>query len=348
MIPIANLYYVLLYAWDALEEKDLLDVHGEPQTSIFDLLAGVLHRGVDRLLRRGLDRGYLPRREDIPSVRGKVDLSATIKGGLLHRARTVCEFTELSHDVPHNKVLKATVRQLLRVKNLPQRLHQGLKATYQRLPGITDVPLTDRLFRSIQLHRNIQGYRFLLDVCRLIHECLIPDEAPGVLRFRDFLRDQERMHRLFERFIRNFYWHEQSTYRVRREHIRWQDITGDPEHLGLLPRMETDVSLTSLTRKIVIDAKFYQEPLQQRFGHDSLRSGHLYQMFAYLKNLAGRGDVNANVEGMLLYPAVSRHLALKFRLHGHTFHVCTINLNQHWSQIHKDLLALLAETGPAG
>jgi hypothetical protein len=36
--------------------------------------------------------------------------------------------------------------------------------------------------------------------------------------------------------------------------------------------MRTDVSLDSPERKLVIEAKYYREPMQNRFGKDSVRS----------------------------------------------------------------------------
>src|SRR5437588_340691 len=114
MIPIQNVYYLLLYAWDALEYTDTEAVAAVPETQVLDLLAVILNHGIDRLLRQGLHRAYLSRQESIPGVRGKLDLSATVKADLLRRTRTICEFDELSHDILHNRILKATLAQLLR------------------------------------------------------------------------------------------------------------------------------------------------------------------------------------------------------------------------------------------
>ena len=71
-IPIANIYYLLCYAWDVLDEKETLaDVDVINSTDLLDLFARVLVNGTRRLIRRGLDRGYLPRQDEIPGVRGK-------------------------------------------------------------------------------------------------------------------------------------------------------------------------------------------------------------------------------------------------------------------------------------
>lgn len=340
MIPIQNLFYLLLYAWDALDEAEPLAITPEPETKILDLLAAVLNRGIDHLLRRGLDRNYLAQREAIPGIRGKLNLTDTIKANLLSRAYTVCHFDEFSHDVLHNRILKATLGQLLRTRRLDPRLRDELRATYHRLHEVSDISLSLGTFRSVHLHRNNRIYRFLLDVCLLLHQCLIPDETTGQLLFRNFLRDERRMRGLFERFVRNFFRREQSTFQVEAESLRWEQTTGLPADLAYLPGMRTDVTLRRSDQILVIDAKFYREPLQQHRGKWTVRSAHLYQLFSYLKNLAVR-DQASKIAGMLLYPQASRALDLSFHIHGHAVRVCTINLKQPWRQIHRELLSLL-------
>src|SRR5262249_50383748 len=154
------LFYLLLYAWDALDEAETLSITAEPETKLLDLLAAVLNRGVDHLLCRGLDSNYLAHRESIPGIRGKLDLAATVKANLLSRVHTLCEFDEFSYDVLHNRILKAALRQLLQTRDLDSRIRDPLRATYHRLHEITDIPLSLRAFRSVHLHRNNRIYRF--------------------------------------------------------------------------------------------------------------------------------------------------------------------------------------------
>src|SRR5437870_3287900 len=108
MIAIKNLFYLLMYAWDAFDESQMTAVDAEPETDLLNLLAAVLSRGIHHLLRRGLDAGYLPQQEELPGIRGKLELSATLKSNVLARARTHCSFDELSPDVLHNRILKAS------------------------------------------------------------------------------------------------------------------------------------------------------------------------------------------------------------------------------------------------
>src|SRR5262245_35394543 len=149
MIAVKNIYYLLLYAWDVFDERTMASVDVEPDTDLLNLLTSVLVRGIDRLLRRGLDRGYLEAAEELAGVRGKCSLSATVKGNLLVRGRTLCQFDELSYDVLHNQVLKATLGQLLRTEIDP-KLRPAVRTAYLRLPQVRTVELSRRVFNSVQ------------------------------------------------------------------------------------------------------------------------------------------------------------------------------------------------------
>lgn len=343
-IPIQNIYYLLIYAWDSLEEAEIVNVDIQESTKIVDLFARVLNSGLEHLLRRGLDRSYIIQNESIVGVKGKLDISTSIKLSLFPQGRAACEFDDLSHNVTHNRIIKTTIHRLIRVSNIDPNLRNELVDTYRRLGNIDELRISEQVFRSVQLHRNNQFYRFLLEVCHLIHENLLVDEASGQAKFRDFIRDDRAMSSVFEKFVRNFYRHEQNVFSVGRERIRWQQTTGSDHSIQLLPTMMTDISLVCADRKIVIDTKFYREALQKHYGKLSLRSEHLYQMFAYMKNLKSMGKVNEKVEGILMYPSVSIHLDASYKMHGHDLRVCTIDLNQPWRQIYERLMGVVIST----
>ena len=104
-------------------------------------------------------------------------------------------------------------------------------------------------------------------------------------RFSDILNDEEKMSRVFEEFLRNFYYYEQSSYSVSSEEMRWRvnEANGD---VSLIPVMRTDITLRSQFKTIVMDAKFYADPFPLSYGSPKLRAGHLYQLYAYMKNAA--------------------------------------------------------------
>jgi len=337
-IPIQNIYYLLCYAWGHMREGEIVETGATGRTQLADLFAQVLANGTRRVLRQGLDRGYVTRSEDTARLRGRVDLSASVQRALLPKAQAHCHYDTLSQDVLHNRILKSTMRHLARTEGLDHGLRDSLIRLSHRFRNVRDVPLRRSLFRRVQLHGNNAFYRFLMNICALVEQNLIAEEGGEGQRFRDFREDDARMGMLFERFVRTFYEHEQDRYRVSAPHIQW-DLDGPaPSHL---PSMRTDVVLQSQNRTIIIDTKYYAHTLQSHHGIQSYHSANLYQLFSYLKNAEAKGLDFEKAEGLLLYPTVSIDLNESFRAQGHRVRVCTVNLAQDWKAIHCDLLELV-------
>ncbi|MDE0333202.1 MAG: 5-methylcytosine-specific restriction endonuclease system specificity protein McrC [Nitrospinae bacterium] len=341
-IPIANIYYLLCYAWNHVDERDVVRLEElEGLEKVHDLLGKVLAEGTFRLIRRGIDRGYRELREDLAGIRGKIAVGETAKRALLVRGQVACDFEELSHDVLHNRILRSTLRSLLRLKDLHSGVRAQVRNAYSKLDGVSVVPLHSRLFRQVHIDRNRRYYRFLLSVCRLIHEQLLVDERSGQATFSDF--SEERMEKLYEDFIIGFYRREQDRYRVnhRGRTIAWVD-EGTPDHQrSKLPRMEADVILEAPERRIIMDAKYYREAFGGRYG-GKLHSNNLYQLMAYVRNREATEATGPKHEGILLYPTVEAPVAADVHLEGFPIRARSIDLSQDWRNIHDDMLALIA------
>jgi len=340
-IPIGNLYYLLCYAWNHFREGRILPIDGVAGSNVADLLAHVLIRGTRLLLRRGVDRGYIPEREDAPFIRGRLIFAEMIKRNHEKHAKTHCEFDELQQDVLHNQILKTTIRNLSNTVSLADGLRHGLRELIRYLPDVNIIRLNRLSFRRVQLSRNISYYDFLIKLCELVYEALLPEETGERYRFRDILRDELSMSRVFEDFVRNFYRIEQNEFKVSREHISWSVDFADEVSRDMLPSMMTDVSLRSRERSLIIDTKYSNETFQKFYATEKVRSLHLYQMFAYLKNLEANGGLDESAAGILLYPTVSKAVDVSWKIQGHYIRVYTLNLSQEWTGIHRELIELL-------
>jgi 5-methylcytosine-specific restriction enzyme subunit McrC len=293
------------------------------------------------LLRRGLDRDYRDCTDEIATVRGRIELGASLRLQARSVRRLVCEFDELSHDLLHNQIIKASLRRLARAQTIEPALALNLTRTAQRMPEVSDIWLDRSAFARVQLHRNNAYYDLVLKVAELAFDCLLPNAQGSGFAFHDILRDETKMAKVFETFVRNFYRMEQADFAVLPLAIRWDGETVATTGIGRLPTMVTDIYLKSAGRRIIIDTKYYANALQRGvYGSDSFQSGNLYQLFAYLKNAAA-DPMFLGCEGMLLYPLNGTALRETYHIQGHPITVATIDLSQPWPMIADDLLVLL-------
>src|ERR1035437_5311001 len=180
----------------------------------------------------------------------------------------------------------------------------------------------------------------MLDACRLLARWALP-EPSGILRFQEVLEDEEEMRRLFEEFVRGFYKLEQTEYRVTASPLSWRWEPLDEVTRALLPGMRTDVMLSRGQERIVIDTKYTPRAVAKESGYygGTLRSGHLYQMHAYLSALAGEGS--RPLRGILLYPRVDAEVRAAYKHADYIFEVRTVDLGAPCRTIHEELLLLV-------
>ena len=341
-VPIQNLYYLFCYAWRFVPEDLAIDVGAIDSPDVLNLCAHVLTTGIDRLLRRGIDRSYLELSEESAHVRGRLDLTGMITGLTWVNARAVYRFDELSPDVLHNQILRTTVR-LLCDGPIEPGLRDRLREIDHKLSNIGIIQLNMSLFRRVQLHRNNSFYAFLIRVCELVHVSLLPDRSgEGPSWFRDVLSDEDYMAAVFEEFIRNFYSIKQSQFTVGRTQPRWNAAASKLDDLRFLPSMTTDATLISSGRTLIIDAKYYRDALQSHHGSRTVHSVNLYQLMAYLRGSSQNAPMGQSIEGILIYPVGEQCIDLSYVIDSYPVRIYTLNLGQPTHAIEGDLLNLLS------
>jgi len=342
-IPIENIYYLLSYSWNMLDEKNRVNVATAGMTKLIDLLAKVLVNSTRLILKRGLEQSYVECETAVAGLKGKLLVSETLKSNTFNRYKTLCRFDEFSPDVLMNQVLLTTLRKLMFIRTLDRKLREDIRNLICMFPEIRQIEITKSVFSRIRFTRNNRFYNFVLNVCELINENLLPSENRGEWLFSDFTRDEVKMYRLFESFVFNFYRIEfKGEYTVRRESISWRFEFDDPEHSAFIPGMLTDITLENTERKIIIDTKYYQDTLAERFERKKVRSANLYQLFSYLLNQERESERNRNTTGILLYPTIEQDYDLDFRYENHDIHIRTVNLNRNWTKIDTRLQEIVS------
>jgi 5-methylcytosine-specific restriction enzyme subunit McrC len=340
-IPVANIYYLLCYAWDEFAPRQMASVAAEDFSDTLHLFSHLLLVGLRALHRRGLETGYILIEEPTSTVRGRILIGPTIRLLTAQPKRVHCALDEMSADILSNRILKATLMMLLGEQGLDGRLRGELRHARALLPMVRDIELNARLFHEVRLHQNNRLYVFLINICRFFYESLDAQDRPGQYRFRDVDRDDQRMRSVFEKFVRNFFSRRQRVFRAKKERLDWGAAALEGSNLKWLPQMETDVTLRSSDRTIIIECKFTESLFEHRFFSDKLRSSHLYQLCSYLRNLERNVEPDRSADGILLYPTAGVAFDQSYRMHEHRVRIKTLDLNQEWTGIEKEMLSLL-------
>jgi 5-methylcytosine-specific restriction enzyme subunit McrC len=340
MIPIKNLFFILCYAWGRLDEGELVRASVDEVNTPQDLLARILINGSNRVLKDGLDRGYLEFAEQSSSLRGKIDFSISISRLLFEQAKAATFVDELSHNILHNQILKTTLLSLANNDLVDSRLRSELSRLVRKFNDVDLIRLTASVFKRVLIHQNNSFYAFLINVCELVYLQETPNSEQGGVKIRDFSRDEVKMRKIFQEFVFNFYKLNQKEYSVSAERLSWGAL-GDEEALKYLPNMYTDVSLNSSTRKIILDTKYYAEAFQSNWGKQSFHSSHLYQLNTYLDSAQRTSNEVRQLDGVLLYPATNDEFTFKFELRSHSITVASLDMRKDSIQISARLLELL-------
>lgn len=337
MIRIQNVYYMLAYAFKVLNEQGYKDIATESFENTAELFAAILAKGVSVLLKRGLGKEYISRSEPTASLRGKLELSESIKTQTALKKQMVCSYDEFSENSVMNRIIKATAQLLIKA-DISKARKKALRKLMVYFINVEDIDLHN-VDWYLRYDRNNQTYRMLISICYLTVKGLLQTNSNGCTKLMDFL-DEQRMSRLYEKFILEYYRKEYPQISVSPSQIPW---ALDDEQSAMLPAMQSDITLTCGERVLIIDAKYYSHATQVQYDVHTQHSGNVYQIFTYVKNkeavLAGEPH---KVSGMLLYAKTDELVQpdSEYQMSGNRICVKTLDLNRDFAEISEQLNAI--------
>ena len=335
-ILIKNIYCMLCYAFKNLESVAQVNSSAENFDNMQDLFSVILYKGISHQLKRGLNREYEEKQEQLSTVRGKININETIKTNSLSEKKLICEFDENHENSYFNKVLKSTCLLLLRKGDIKQENGKLLKKILIYFSDIEEINLKRVEWTKISYHRNNVTYKMLINICYLVVKGLLMTTDRGELVLNKYLDDRQ-MHSLYEKFVLEYYRCHYPELQPKRIDIDW-NIEGDKTGIEFLPNMQTDIILIGKEKTLIIDTKFYSHSISLHFGKISYLSNNLYQIFTYVKNKDV--DNTGNIEGMLLYAKTEDEILTEentFNMSGNNISIKVLDLNQEWDKIREKL-----------
>lgn len=347
-IPIRNLWYMLLYAWNAFHMLDRWHSEVESAPSLDALFASILSLQIHQRLRIGLGRGYRQETDEVYGVRGRIDFNKTLKKLSVAHGRTFSQFQFFHVNVPKNQIIRSTLIRLIQKGEFgidpgpAKALRKRLRRLVREMEGIDNIELKPASIRREQLKQQDSDYVLMLSLCYLFFLRQMPCETKGEHSLPELDRDTLILHDIYEKFIAAFYKRHLKDWNVwPQQTLRWPTETIS----GYLPIMKPDLTIQhrKTERLIILDTKFTKASLVTgQWGNVTFNSDHLYQIYAYLKSQEERSVHHRTTEGVLLYPTVQQSLQEKVKIQGHNIHWITLDLSQPWEVVEKDLLSLPA------
>jgi len=317
---------MLSYAFTTLNQSNFEDVATEEFENMHNLFAAILAKGIGQQLKQGLYREYLNKRENMAVMRGKIDMSGTIKNKIARQQILSCEYDDLSENNLLNQILKTTVMILLRHTKVDAEYKNALKKEMLFFSNVDTIEPASIRWSSIRFQRNNQTYRMLVSICQLILEGMLLTTEQGEYKLASFV-DEQRMCRLYEKFILEYYSKKFPALSVSASQIPWALDDG----IGtMLPMMQSDITLSHGNEVLIIDAKYYSHTTQVQYDVHTLHSGNLYQIFTYVKNKDSQfGEKPHKVSGMLLYARTDETIQPdnEYQMSGNKISVRTLDLN---------------------
>ena len=331
-ILIKNIYYMLSYAFQVLNQNGYKNIETEKFNNSADMFAAIIQKGIENQLKRYLNREYVIETDSLSTLRGKIEINESINQMSFLKKKLICSYDEFSIDSYMNRILKSTLLLLLRA-DISKSRKQGLKSLLVYFSSVHEIDV-HHINWKLQYNQNNQTYQMLMGICKLIIQGLLQTQSNGKSKLMDFL-DEQRMCRLYEKFVLEYYKKHYPELHANAAMVEW-DAEGETQYL---PSMQTDITLCDEKQKkiLIIDTKYYNSSMQLQFERASYHSGNMYQILSYVKNKESKTE--CKVSGILLYAKTNEDITPNQQLSilGNHFEVRTLDLNVDFSALKSQL-----------
>ena len=354
-IPVRNVWLLFLYASGLSRFRDRFEAEVEDSPDFKSLIARLLCYTVEKRLRRNFSFGYLQKSAVLHRVRGRIDILVTESHDLTRRGAVACRFEELTIDTPRNRLVRAALSRLSTLLDDDLLAHtcRTLGNALGRAGVAGNIPSRAQLAAD-QIARHEGEDRLMVSLAQAVFDLVLPTEDSGNRSVLKAQRDETDFYKLFEKAIGNFFSAELSReagWRVYPgKHFSWPVVAATSGVASYLPIMKCDIILENvrLGQRLVIDTKFTSILTAGQHGGERFKTGHLYQLYAYLRSQERANDpLSLSSDGMLLYPSIGIDIDETALIQGHKIRFATIDLSQT-SHVVIERLRLLPLSNPLG
>lgn len=161
-----RLVHMLAVALDLKIETGAMTALDWQRETLLEILVRLFCDKLTEAVRRGMPRRYIAHEDDLPALRGALDLPRQFTRHAANPARLACRFDELSPDIVLNRIIKAVIAHLSRMSRSPSNL-QKLRELDFVYAEIASVPRQALRWGDVVIDRTNRAWQDLLAMAKL-------------------------------------------------------------------------------------------------------------------------------------------------------------------------------------
>ncbi|TRW17724.1 McrC family protein [Glacieibacterium frigidum] len=192
-----QLIHMLSVALDLKVDADTLTAIECQKHTLLEMLIRLFAAKLADALRAGMPRRYVSCADDLPALRGRLDVVRQFTVRAADPSRLACRFEALTPDIALNQIMKAAVARLTKLARASdtQRMLRELGFAYADIADVAPAALN---WNGVVLDRTNARWRDLLALARLLLEGRFQTSSAGSEGGFALLFD---MNRLFESYV---------------------------------------------------------------------------------------------------------------------------------------------------
>ena len=347
-----NIYYILMYAIEELRDVKLREIDMEKFKALNDLYAAIIINSMEYVLNNGVLQEYRRVDENTRQPKGRVYVAESIEHGRYQNGIMGCRYYELAVDTDVNRVIKLAIKVLLKYTgSMIKDNASNLKLILSFLNKVKDVGVKDTDFRGIDTASLSVDYKTAYYMSKLILEEFITKENGGNRRIIE-MEDTERMNKIFEKFVRNYFV---INYNSRYIRVGARQFNGVETAHTIYNKSKTDITIENRknNRVVIIDTKWYKKILE---NNNRINAANQRQIKDYVRDyMDNYGNKSTYITGILLYAKPNMevdidsvekdYLSLKY-YNGHEYariYTIVIDLESEFEDIKSKLDTIFIE-----
>lgn len=247
--------------------------------TLLEILIRVFCDKLTAVLRKGMPRRYVECDEDLPSLRGRLDITRQFTRHAVNPSRLACQFDFLSENIALNQIMKAAVTRLLSISRRTAN-QQRLRELAFVYGEITDLPVSALRWGEVVIDRTNRPWLELFSMAQLFLQDRYQTTTGGAGHGTAMLFE---MNTLFEEYVGRKVTRLLSgtDYKVSLQGGRLFCLTGQGSERGLFQTKPDILIRRGGVVTHVIDTKWKRISSRIDDPKQGVSQADVYQMMAY-------------------------------------------------------------------